>query len=394
MQLYIRNRARGASMSDHTAPQDWNPQDTEVLADKRHAYDEMRERCPVAHSDMMHWSVFRHTDVVAVINDPDTFINASPHRAIPNAMNGLEHAKHREILAPYFCASAIAGIEPTCREIARNTMQPILRPGTADAVADIAEPIAFRTMCAFLGWPQTMWERIRDWNHSNHASTFPPDTESMRMIAEEYAAIVTEALEDHRRQDIRDDVTGQLMMTEVDGHRWNNEDIIAVLRNWIAGHGTVTASMSIVIAHLAEDQNLQRRLREQPQLIPAAIDELLRVDGPLVANTRTTTREATINGRKIPEGERISLMWIAANRDPQAFDTPDEIRLERDQQSNLLYGAGIHYCLGAPLARLELRVTIETLLAHTTEISLASPDPLERETYSGNGFIAVPVHIR
>jgi cytochrome P450 len=381
-------------MSDHTAPQDWNPQDTEVLADKRHAYDEMRERCPVAHSDMMHWSVFRHTDVVAVINDPDTFINASPHRAIPNSMNGVEHAKHREILAPYFCASEMAGIEPTCREIARNTMQPILRPGTVDAVADIAEPIAFRTMCAFLGWPQTMWERIRDWNHSNHASTFPPDTESMRMIAEEYAAIVTEALEDHRRQDIRDDVTGQLMMTEVNGHRWNNEDIIAVLRNWIAGHGTVTAAMSIVIAHLAEDQNLQRRLREQPQLIPAAMDEILRVDGPLVANSRTTTREVTINGRKIPEGERISLMWIAANRDPQAFDTPDEIRLERDQQSNLVYGGGIHYCLGAPLARLELRVTIETLLAHTTEISLASPDPLERETYSGNGFVAVPVHIR
>lgn len=381
-------------MSDHTPLQDWNPQDTEVLADKRHAYDEMRERCPVAHSDTMHWSLFRHTDVVAVIDDPDTFINASRHRAIPNSMNGLEHAKHREILAPYFSASAIAGIEPTCREIATNTMQAISRPGTADAVANIAEPIAFRTMCAFLGWPQTMWERICDWNHGNHASTFHLDTESMRMIAEEYTAIVTEALEDHRRQDIRDDVTGQLMMTEVDGHRWNNEDIIAVLRNWIAGHGTVTASMSIVIAHLAEDQNLQRRLREQPQLIPAAIDELLRVDGPLVANSRTTTREATINGRKIAEGERISLMWIAANRDPQAFDAPEEIRIERDQQSNLLYGAGIHYCLGAPLARLELRVTIETLLAHTTEISLASPEPLEREIHPGNGFVAIPVHIR
>ena len=100
-------------MSDHTPLQDWNPQDTEVLADKRHAYDEMRKRCPVAHSDTMHWSLFRHTDVVAVINDPDTFINASRHRAIPNSMNGFEHAQHREILEPYFSASEMAKIETT-----------------------------------------------------------------------------------------------------------------------------------------------------------------------------------------------------------------------------------------------------------------------------------------
>ncbi len=86
-------------------------------------------------------------------------------------------------------------------------------------------------------------------------------------------------------------------------------------------------------------------------------------------------------------------MWIAANRDPRAFDAPDEIQLERDQGDNLLYGAGIHYCLGAPLARLELRVTVETLLAQSTNISLSSPDPMQRETYPGNGFIAVPVHI-
>lgn len=379
-------------MSDHTL-QDWNPQDPVVLADQRHAYDELRQRCPVAHSDAMHWSLFRHADVVAVLDDPDTFINASRHHAIPNAMNGAQHAKHREILAGYFSDSEMASIEPMCREIATNAMQAIEMPGTADAVADIAEPIAFRTMCSFLGWPQTTWERIRDWSHANQTATFHRDREAARSSAEEYAAIVTEALEDHRRQDIRDDVTGKLMMTEVNGHRWSDEDIIATLRNWIAGHGTVAAAIGIVIAHLAEDQNLQRRLREQPQLIPAAIDELPRVDSPLVANTRTTTREATINGRTIPEGEQISLMWIAANRDPLAFDAPDEIRLDRDQRANLLYGAGIHYCLGAPLARLELRVTVEMLLAHTADLLLATRVPLERETYPGNGFVAVPVRI-
>lgn len=379
-------------MSDNT-PQDWNPRDPEVLADQRHAHDDLRERCPVAHSDAMHWSLFRHADVVAVLDDPDTFINASRHHAIPNAMNGVEHAKHREILARHFSASEMAVIEPMCREIATNAIQALDLPGTADGVADIAEPIALRTMCAFLGWPQTTWERVRDWIHGNRAATFHGDREAARTLAEEYAAIVTEALDEHRRQGIRDDVTDHLMMTEVNGHRWSDEDIIATLRNWIAGHSTVAAAIGIVIAHLAEDQNLQRRLREQPQLIPAAIDELPRVDGPLVANTRITTREATINGRTIPKGERISLMWIAANRDPRTFDAPDEIRLDRDQQANLLYGAGIHYCLGAPLARLELLVTVETLLAHTAEISLASHKSLERETYPGNGFVSVPVRI-
>ncbi|BAZ83712.1 cytochrome P450 [Sphaerospermopsis kisseleviana CS-549] len=381
------------TMSDHT-PQDWNPRDPAVLADQLHAYDELRERCPVAYSDAMHWSLFCHADVVAVLDDPDTFINASLHRAIPNAMNGAEHTKYREILAPYFSASEMASIEPKCREIATNVMEAIKMPGTTDAVADIAEPIAFRTMCAFLGWPQTTWERVRNWSHGNQAATFHHDHEAARAIAVEYEAIVTEAIEDHRRQDIRDDVTGRLMMTEVNGHRWSNEDIIAVLRNWIAGHGTVAAAIGIVIAHLAENQNLQHRLREQPQLIPAAINEIPRMDGPLVANTRVTTREATINGRTIPAGERISLMWIAANRDPRAFNAPDEIHLDREQQANLLYGGGIHYCLGAPLAQLELRVTVETLLAHTAEISLASNETLERETFPGNGFVTLPVRIR
>lgn len=341
----------------------------------------------------MHWSLLRHADVVAVLDDPDTFINASRHHAIPNAMNGAEHARHREILARHFAAPEMAAIEPSCREIAMTVLQTLERPGTVDAVTDIAEPIALRTMCAFLGWPQEMWQQVRDWIHGNRAATFHQDREAAGKLAEEYARIVTTALEDHRRQGIRDDVTSRLMMTEVDGYRWSDQDIIDTLRNWIAGHGTVAAAIGIVIAHLAEDQNLQRQLREQPQLIQAAIEEIPRLDGPLVANSRTTGQDVTINGRTIPAGERISLMWIAANRDPHAFDAPEEIRLDRDQQANLLYGAGIHYCLGAPLARLEVRVAIETLLAQTTEVSHASNEPLERETYPGNGFVAVPLRV-
>jgi cytochrome P450 len=372
---------------------DWNPRDPEVLSDQRRAYDEMREGCPVAHSEAMHWSVFRHADVISVLNDPETFINSSRHHAIPNAMNGPEHAWHRKILAGHFSPTMMKAIEPRCREIADEMIRGLPRDGSVDAIAELAEPIALRTMCAFLGWPDDTWYRVRDWIHGNRLAAFQRDRDAGRRLAEEYATIVTEPLAHHREQGIQDDVTGRLIQTEVDGHRWNDEDIIDTLRNWIAGHGTVVAAIGIVIAHLAEDQNLQRRLRKQRNLIPAAIDEIPRVDGPLVANTRTTTREVTIGGREISEGKRVFLMWIAANHDPEVFEAPEKICLGRDQNPNLLYGAGIHYCLGAPLARLELRVAVQTLLEHTSGITLAADAPLRRETYPGNGFINVPLRI-
>lgn len=373
--------------------QNWNPLDDAVLADQRQAYDDLRERCPVAHSDTMHWSLFRHADVVKVLDDPDTFINASRHHAIPNSMNGMDHREHRNVLEDHFSASGMAAIEPNCRQIATEVMQALRGSETSDAVANIAEPIALRTMCAFLGWNERTWERVRDWIHGNREATARRDREAGRALAAEYAAIVTEEVEDHRHRNVTHDVTAKLMMTKVSGHRWNDDYMIATLRNWIAGHGTVVSAIGIAIAYLAEDQELQARLRDNPELIPATIEEILRADGPLVANMRTTTREATIHGRTIPEGERISLMWIAANRDPKAFDSPDEFKLERNQDGNLLYGAGIHYCLGAPLARLEMQVTIETLLAHTSGFALASSEPLERETNPANGFPAVPIRI-
>jgi cytochrome P450 len=364
-----------------------------VLADQRAAYDNLRERCPVAHSDAMHWSLFRHADVVAALHDPDTFVNASRHHAIPNAMNGQEHTIHRDVLAQHFTTSRMKEIEPRCRAIAAEVIRSLPRTGIVDAVADIAEPISLRMMCAFLGWPEDLWTRVQQWLHGNRAATFHQDRNAARELALEYAAIVTTALEDHRRRGIENDVTGRLLATEIGGVRWSDEDIIDTLRNWIAGHGTVSAALGIVLAHLAEDQDLQRRLREQPQLIPVAIDEIPRVYGPLVSNARTPSRDATINGRTIPAGERVSLMWIAANRDSRVFDAPQEIRLDRDQQQNLLYGAGIHYCLGAPLARLELTVVLETLFAATTEFLLASDEALKRETFPGNGFVSVPVRI-
>jgi cytochrome P450 len=379
-------------MSEQT-PQDWNPRSPEILADQRHAYDDMRERCPVAYSDALHWSVFRHADVITVLDDPATFINSSRLHAIPNALNGPDHARSRQILAEFFSAEMMEQTRPDCRSIAIETLDGLEPAGDVDAVADIAEPIALRSMCAFLGWPDTVWTRVRAWLHGNRTATFAQDRAAAHALAAEYAAMVVEALDDHRRREVQDDVTGRLMAIATDGHRWSDDDIVATLRNWIAGHGTVAAAIGIVIAHLAQDQNLQQQLRARPDLIESAIDEIPRTDGPLVSNARTTTSTVIIENRPIPAGERLSLMWIAANRDPRVFEAPDEIRLGRDQQANVLYGAGIHYCLGAPLARLQLQVTVETLLDRTRAFTLASDASLEREPYPGNGFVAVPIRL-
>jgi cytochrome P450 len=374
---------------------DWDPRAPEVLDDQVRAYDAMRERCPVAHSQAMGWSLFRHADVCAALDDPETYTNSSRHHAIPNALNGPEHAAARRVLEPWFSDARMQVLEPACRGIAADAARALRDTAGGDAIARFAEPVAIMSMCRFLGWPTDTWERVRAWLHGNLQASFARDRDAAHALAAEYAAIVTDAL-DTRRDGRVDpgDVTSQLMRTETEGQRWTDADIIATLRNWIAGHGTVAAAIGIVVGHIAGDATLQARLRNDPALIPAAVDEILRVDGPLVSNRRTTTRPVAIDEQQIGAGEPVSLMWIAADRDPRAFDDPDAIRLDRDQSGNLLFGAGIHYCLGAPLARLELRVAVEELLAASTELTLATGEAPSRTPFPGNGYNTMPIRVR
>lgn len=142
---------------------------------------------------------------------------------------------------------------------------------------------------------------------------------------------------------------------------------------------------------LAHGRELQRALRHDPSRVPAFADEAMRVRGPLVANRRVAKRSAVLGNQEIEAGDRLRILWPAANRDERTFDEPATVRVERDPEDNLLYGAGIHVCPGAPLARLELRVMVEELLARTREIR---PHP-EREAVFAEppkgGFERVPV---
>lgn len=378
---------------DDKPQDDWDPRDSSILKDQRRAYDEMRKRCPVAHSEFMGWSLFRHEDVSAVLADPDSYSNQSQFLAIPNGMDSPEHGRYRNALDPFFDEKQLQRFEPRAREIAIKLMTP-LQPGTTlEFVEDFAKPYALQTLCALLGWPEHLWTCLEGWTHDSQQAAFTREPGAGKALATLFAEHVKTNLESHRAASSNTDgATDALLNLKVDGVQLDDEQIVSVLRNWTAGHGTVVAGLSVLALHLASNPELQTRLRSTPTLIPAAIEEILRVDGPLVANPRTTTRELEIQGRTIPKGERLMLMWIAANRDPQAFDDPDAIKIERNTDASLVWGQGIHICQGAALAQLEMRVALEELLLRTRSIALTEEAP-QRAIYPGNGLAQLPLRI-
>jgi cytochrome P450 len=382
------------TVNAHPSP-DWNPRAAAVLGDQRLAYDQERERCPVAYDAFLGWSLFRHDDIVGVLADPDTYANASAHRAVPNGMDPPEHTRYRHLLEAYFGPEQMTALEPRCRSIAADLAQALQGRGEVELVTQFAQPFSFQTLCVFVGWPAQTWQNLRDWTDRNQHAALYPDATTGAALAQQFAAHAADTLQTRRetaQEPGADAVTG-LMAAALDATVLDDEDITSILRNWTASHGTLTAGIGIIAWHLATRPELQDRLRRQPELVGHAVEEILRADGMLVANRRITTRDVEIQGRTIPAGEHLSLNWIAANRDARTFDDPDAVQLERDQADNLLFGAGIHNCVGAPLARLEMRVAVEELLKHTTMITATGTRPPARDTYPSNGFRALPLNL-
>jgi cytochrome P450 len=367
---------------------DWDPRDPAVLDDQRRAYDEMRERCPVAYSEFLGWSLFRHDDIADVLADPGAYSSATKRFAIPNGMDPPRHTAYRQALEPYFTPESMRALEPRSRQIAAALLQPLVGRDDVDFVAEFAHPFPMQTFCAFVGWPTDVWERICGWTHGNQQAAFSRDRAMGAAMAKGFADQVEEMLRLRRERGAgaSEDITTRLMATEVEGKPLTDEAIVSLLRTWTAGHGTVAAALGTLALHLARHPDLQDRLRADPDLIPAAIAEILRVDDPLVSNRRTTTRDVAIRGRRIPAGEALSLMWIAANRDPHAFAEPDTVQLDRDERGSLVFGAGIHECLGKPIADLEMQIAVEELLRHATEIALTEGTSPARAVYPSNGI--------
>ena len=375
-------------------PDDWNPTDPEARLDPRATYDAMRERCPVAHSELLGWSLFRHADVMRVLDDPATFSSVvSAHRAVPNGMDPPEHTEYRRVVEPYFEPGRVSAFEPRCRAIAAALVRSLADPDEVELVAGFADPFAVQAQCAFLGWPDEMREPLQRWTLRNYEARRGGDRAVAMRIAREFEALVLEMLRTRRADSGGDDVTSRLLRERVWGRPLGDGEIVSILRNWTVGEiATISAAVGIVAEDLASHPERQQALRAEPRRLPAAIDEILRLHGPLVTNRRVATHAVSLGGRTIAAGERVTINWVAANRDPRAFDDAQAFRPDRDPSANLLYGAGIHVCPGAPLARMELRVALEELLAATRRIEPAGAATLA--VYPASGFVELPLRTR
>ena len=374
---------------------DWEPLSEGVLRDQRAAYDDMRERCPVARSEALGWSVFRHADVRRILFDPDTFSNVvSSRRSVPNGMDPPEHTRFRRLIDPCFASTRVQAFEPRCRAIADHLAGALPDGGRFEFMEAFAQPFAVRAQCAFVGWPADMHAPLAAWVERNQAAVREQDREALAANARVFEGHVETLLRTRREGGATNGVIDGLLRERVDGRRLREEEIVSILRNWTVGEvGTIAAALGIVARFLSDNAPLQTLLRSDPTPLPAVIEEALRMHGPLVTNRRITTRAVRIGGRWIDAGEPISLNWVAANRDGRAFGEPNTFRLDRDPASNLLYGAGIHACPGAGLARMELRVAIEELLRHTAGLAPADV-PAQPARYPASGFGTLPLRLR
>ncbi|UDL90771.1 cytochrome P450 [Mesorhizobium sp. PAMC28654] len=385
-----------SSTPDKPKP-DWDPRSDQVLSNQIKAYDAMRRRCPVAYSDYLGWSLFRHEDVVMVLDDHHTFSSVvSSHLSVPSGMDPPQHTAYRRLIDRHFEPGRVKGFEPLCRTISAKLVSGLQRGVEIDLVTQLAQLFAVHVQCAFLGWPASLHEPLLLWVRKNHEATLVRDTNAMSAIALEFDGYISELLEARRESGAAapDDITTNLLRQEIGGRPLCHEEIVSILRNWTVGElGTITACVGILGHYVAENLLVQQQLRVDLQLLPSAIDEILRIHAPLISNRRVTTMPVEIGGRRIAAGEWITLMWASADRDEAVFANSDEFRVDRDATQNLLYGGGIHVCPGALLARLELRVVMEELLRATQQIALVPGRQPVIASYPASGFSMLPVQI-
>jgi hypothetical protein len=371
---------------------DYDIFDPRYVAEPFPVWDELRSRCPVAHSDRWggSWLPTTYADVTAIARDIQHFSSrevgvietASDDDVLPAGVPPIsadppEHTWTRRLLLPWFSPARVAEYEVYTRALCRQLVDGFAPTGRVDAAAEYAQQIPVRVIGLVLGVPEEMSDTFTGWVRD--VLEFGYDRERRERGRDGLLGYFLAEIE-ARRGGPGDDLITTLLRTEVDGAPVPDAHVLGtVALTLIAGVDTTWSGIGSALWHLATHHDDRRRLVDEPELLPVAIEELLRAYSP-VTMARIVTEDVEFGGCPMREGDRVLLNFPAANRDPDAFPDADRVVIDRAHNRHVAFGAGIHRCAGSNLARMEMRVAIEEFLAQIPEFRV---DPDAEVTWAG-----------
>lgn len=387
--------------------------DPAVVADPYPSFARARAGAPVQwHEDMGLWLAFTHAESNAVLRDRRLgriWRDKAPaerfesfnliHRNAILEMEPPEHTRLRRLISSAFARGHVERLRPWVEDLARTLVDELVeRSGGSepvDLLSGMAEQLPVAVIAELLGVPEADRPLLRPWSNAivkmyEYGRTAEIEASAER-AAEEFVAYLRE-LAAQRRTDPGEDLVSHLVsLRDADGDKLTEDELVTtciLLLN--AGHeATVNVSGNGTLALLRHPEQL-RRLREDRALLPTAIEEFMRYDSPLQLFERTATEDVEIGGITVERGQKIAALLGAANRDPAVFAEPDTFDVGRADNPHITFGAGIHFCIGAPLARVELQATFGALLDRTTTFELGG-EPVRRPEFVIRGLQTLPV---
>ncbi|MGH9885638.1 MAG: cytochrome P450 [bacterium] len=395
-----------------TTPFDFNPFDDATRRNPFAAYARGRELGIHRHAGLPVFSIFRHADTIEVLRDAETWSSRFPPppnfpemAERPPSMIGTdppEHGRLRGLVSQAFTPKIIRRLEPRMVEIAHQLLDRALAQREVDLVQALTYPLPVTVIAEIIGVPTEDNEKFKHWSdklvESLGVGLFaPPDREMFernRAISEELGEYFKRLVEERRKEPREDLLTG-LVRAELEGSKLSFDEMLQMLiLLLVAGNETTTTLIGNVVLTLLEHPAELERVRRDPELIPSAIEEVLRFSSPVQLDPRRATRDTEVSGEKVREGEMV-ISWLgSANRDAAVFREPDRFDVGRKENRHLAFGFGTHYCIGSNLARLEAQISLRALLERTKSFALttAKPLPLHRSIVF-RSFTEIPLEL-
>lgn len=362
-------------------------------------WEKLRKECPVAHTERWggSWMPTRYEDLFKIAQDVEHFssrdVLVAPQGSgpdideedLPESLRDYNagappitsdppvHTWARRLLLPQFSVNAISKYEPETRELCRSLVSSFVDKGRADGAADYAQQIPPRVIAGMLGIPKEEAGTFTEWVR-NFLELGLTNTDLQGEAAHNIFRYLWERIEEHRARKQNNDLIDYLLSAEVDGQPVPDQHILGTcFLLLVAGIDTTWSSIGSALWHLAQHPEDRKRLIAEPELMPTAVEELLRAYSP-VTMARYVTQDYEYNGCKMKEGDRVLMNFPAANRDPEKFENPDQVIIDRAVNPHIAFGVGIHRCAGSNLARMEMRVALEEWLRQIPDFRLEDPE--------------------